>query len=180
MTTRRRRRAPSGGFRTFPKRSTLWLPFDVSAELATPGTAVETGDLLGNYFAQTGEEVPIGTTLGPVRGQMAIHPTTATAPDRLFQLEAVMQLNREGGRATLPIPGVDIIDAMWYGQMFYTSEAQEVSAGAFRAPTVSAELLTNAMRKVTGNGQTLTITAISEVANDYNFRAIGVVMLKLP
>ena len=111
------------GNRSFPKRSTLWLPFDVSAELATPGTVVETGDMLANYFAQTGEEVPIGTTLGPVRGVMGVHPTTATAPDRLFQLEAVMQLNREGGRATLPVPGVDIIDAMWYGQMFYTSEA---------------------------------------------------------
>ena len=41
-------------------------------------------------------------------------------------------------------------------------------------------MVTKAERKVTGNGQTLTISAVFEVANDYNFRALGVVMLMLP
>ena len=62
MADKRRRT----GNRTFPRRSRLWLLFEVTLALTTAGTVVATADLLGNYFSQTGEEVPIGSTIGPV------------------------------------------------------------------------------------------------------------------
>ena len=167
------------GNRTFPKRATLWLPFDVSLALVTAGTAVESGDLLGNYFSQTGEEVPVGTTLGPVRARWGLSPNVATSNDRNFKVEALMQLNREGGRATLAIPGVDITDGMWYGQFFNTAQKWETTASTFTEGTTSGPLETKAKRKIQGNGQTLTITGVSNSSIDYNLNVIGHVMLML-
>ena len=176
----RRRSAPRGGFKSFPKRATLWLPFDTSVALTTAGTVVASGDLLGQYFGQTGEEVPIGTTIGPVRGTMRQRPTVTGTTDSTFFTEMAMQLLPEGGRATLPSPGTDIIDGMWYGQLMNIAVTQETGSGVFGADGIVAPFVTNAMRKVTGNGQELTVFAVPNTNVDHTVNFLGVLMLKLP
>ncbi len=169
------------GNRTFPKRATLWLPFEATVALTTAGAVVQTPDLLGNYFGQTGEEVPIGTTLGPVRGRWSIRPDVATATDFSAHVEALMQLVPEGGRAVAPIPGVDIVDAMWYGQMFALFNEVETASGVFAVISGNdQEFVTKAMRKVTGNGQELKISAVLNTSVDYDVTWLGHIMLKLP
>ncbi len=168
------------GNRSFPKRATLWLPFDISIAMTVAGTVVESGDMLGNYFAQTGEEVPVGATLGPVRGSYLLFPTTPGSVDRICSVEAVMQLNREGGRAILPVGGVDIVDAMWYGSIFWASQAWEVASGNFQGGGTRGDFSTKAMRKVTGNGQTLTVSANDNTSVDFTMRMIGNTLLRLP
>ncbi len=168
------------GTRTFPKRATLWLPFDTVMTLATAGTPVESGDLLGNYFSQTGEEVPIGTTVGPIRGMMTLRPTVGSVFTTAIGVEAVMQLNKEGGRAVVAIPGVDILDGMWYGQMTMTNQPSEVASGIFNQHPVERVFETNAMRKITGNGQVLIVTGVSDSNTDYTYRVFGNLLLKLP
>ena len=148
--------------------------------LVTAGTVVATSDLLGNYFSQTGEEVPIGTTIGPVRGLMTLAPTTSTTVNLDWRAELAMQLLPEGGRATLPSPGVDIIDAMWYGQAWANGILTEKSAGVFVGQSQGFDFQTKAMRKVTGNGQELTIFGVSSAVEDYDLTWIGVLMLMLP
>ena len=44
---------------------------------------------------------------------MTLAATDTLTADPKFRVELVMQLLPEGGRATLPNPGTDIIDAMW-------------------------------------------------------------------
>ncbi len=168
------------GNRTFPRRSRLFLPFDTTIALITAGATVESGDMLGNYFGQTGEEVPVGTTLGPIRGVWAARPTVNTAFNENIAFEAVVQLNREGGRATLPVPGVDIIDAMWYGSLIVTEPGLEFGSGTFQQMPTVLPFETKAMRKVSGNGQTLTMTAVADQNTDYTLRLLGTVMLMLP
>ena len=180
MTTKRTRRRPAGGFRTFPKRSTLWLPFEGTISMVTAGTVVASGDLLGNYFGQTGEEMPVGATLGPIRGRWRAVPTVNTSTDDSAHVEALMQLVPEGGRATLPVPGVDIVDAMWYGQLQFLAPEWEASSGVFQGPGVDAEFLTNAMRKVTGNGQELKVYAVSSTNVDITVKILGMILVKLP
>ena len=173
----RRRRT---GNRSFPKRSTLWLPFEVFATNATAGTVVATGDMLANYFGQTGEEVPIGTTIGPIRWAAGMSPLVVTTIDLNYRLEMAMQLVPEGGRATLPSPGTDIMDGMWYGQLLYDKQLIESASGVFNAPTQVKEFETHAMRKVQGNGQELKIYMVANSNVDYVTTHIGVLMLKLP
>ncbi len=168
------------GNRVFPKRSTLWVLFEVSLAMTTAGTVVASADLLGNYFGQTGEEVPIGSTIGPVRGTLSLASTAGNTADADYRLEMAMQMTREGGRATLPSPGTDIMDAMWYGQFSAPPIQQEISSGVFSTPASKQELLTNAMRKITGNGQQLQIFAVPSGNTDFTLTAIGVLMLKLP
>jgi len=169
------------GNRTFPKRATLWLPFDISMAFTTAGGRIESGDMLGNYFGQTGEEVPIGTTIGPVRGKMSLTPNVITASNITTKMEAVMQLNKEGGRLVAATPGVDIMDGMWYGQMYVPFAEHEISAGTFGADGVgNLDFSTKAKRKITGNGQVLVVTGVLNVNDDYNWNAIGVIMLMLP
>lgn len=168
------------GNRTFPKRATLWVPFDVTASLVTAGTKVVSNDILGNYFGQTGEEVPVGTALGPVRGIWSLAPTVATTTEQNYRVEAVLQLVMEGGRAVEVTPGVDISYSPWYGQFTYTGQLIEDASGTFAAPAVEKELVTKAMRKITGNGQEYQFTAVGSGNTDFTVRWIGVVMLKLP
>ncbi len=169
------------GTKVFPKRASLWIPFDVTNTMTTAGGAVASNDLLANYFSQTGAEVPIGATVGPVRWTAGMHANSATASiDRTYSVEMLMQLEKEGGRVTLPVPGVDIVDAPWYGQMFYTGYLIEQAAGVFQSYGIEKEFVTNAMRKITGNGQILRIFATANSNTDMNVRHIGHVFLKLP
>ena len=168
------------GSKTFPRRARLWIPFDVTNSLDTAGTVVASVDLLANYFAQTGEEVPIGSTVGPVRWTMNARPTVDTTISSAWKAELLMQLEKEGGRATLPVLGVDIVDAPWYGQVFYTGQLAESSSGVFTAPSVSQKEHTSAMRKITGNGQILRIFGVSNSNVDFEVNHIGHVMLMLP
>jgi len=91
-----------------------------------------------------------------------------------------MQLVPEGGRATLPSPGTDIFDSMWYGQMFYDRVAQEVATDTFSGPQVYQVFNTKAKRKLQGNAQELKIYAVPSDNVDYTITNIGVVMLMLP
>ena len=168
------------GNRTFPKRSTLWLPFDSSLTLVSAGSVVQSGDLLGGYFGQTGEEVPIGATIGPIRGTPGLRPDVATSFDVAYSIEGVLQLVPEGGRAQLPLPGVDIIDSMWYASLLWDGNMSEVSAGVFQGGWAVGTLETKAMRKVSGNGQELKYTFVGNGNVDYHVRVFGNLMLKLP
>jgi len=167
-------------FRKGPKRGSLWVPFDVQCLLTTGGTRVQSGDILQAYFTQTGEEVPIGSTIGPVRGKARMLPSSPTAIDRAFVARCALQLNREGGRATLPSPEDDIMDGMWYGDIFYTNVLTEVSAGIFQGATVVEPFETKAKRKITGNGQTLTVTADPSSSIDFQLDFVGHMFLMLP
>ena len=168
------------GNRRFPKRSTLWIPFEVTLALTTAGTVVNSGDLLANYFGQTGEEVPIGSTVGPVRWLETVTLTTLSSNDPAWRAEEVMQLNKEGGRATIPSPGVDILDALWYGQIWNGAQLLEAAAGVFQSGATAVYRMTKAKRKITGNGQVLIISAIPSSNSDMTMTHIGVVMLMLP
>ena len=177
----RSRRAPRGGFKTFPKRASLWIPFEVTQALTSAGIVVASGDLLANYFGQTGEEVPIGSTIGPVIWTIGMRPTVDSVIDTSYRVEMAMQLEKEGGRATLPSPGTDIIDAPWKGQMFYTGQLiEDASTPTFAAPTVQQKERTNAMRKITGNGQILRFFSVPSANTDFTLTHIGNVFLKLP
>ena len=169
------------GNRKFPKRSTLWVPFETTIELTTAGTVVQAATgLLGNYFAQTGEEVPIGSTVGPIRGIWTLSPLVGGTIDRAYRVEALLQLLPEGGRATLAVPGVDIVDAMWYGQFAFTGQNLEASSGVFVAPTAVKDFVTKAKRKVTGNGQELRVVAVGSSNTDYTLVFLGHIMVMLP
>jgi len=167
-------------FKTFPKRATLWLPFDANLQLVTAGTVVVSANLLGNYFTQTGEQVPIGTTLGPIRGEVVLTPVIATVFSTDWTVEALVQLLPEGGRAVSPIPGVDIVDAMWYGQMAANALVTETAAGVFSQLATTRPFESKAMRKVTGNAQQLLLFGASNDNTDYQYRVFGHIMLKLP
>ncbi len=156
------------------------MPYDILMLFDTAGTVVQSADFLANYFSQTGEEVPIGTTIGPVRGEMMLFPTVETAIDRKVSIEQVLQLVPEGGRATLPSAGIEIVDGMWYGPMFWGGQNQEAATGVFAAAARIKPFETRAMRKVTGNGQELRVYGVSNSNADYSLRFIGVLMLKLP
>jgi len=168
------------GNKTFPRRSRLWVPFEVTNTLITAGTVTASGDLLANYFGQTGEEVPVGSTIGPVRWMSQLNPAVGTATTESYRLEMGMQLVPEGGRATLPSPGTDIFDSMWYGQFSYDKTQVEIAAGSFSGQSRHEYFNTMAKRKVTGNGQELKIYAVANSNTDYNLVSIGVLMLMLP
>jgi len=168
------------GNRTFPKRATLWMPFDSELAMTTAGTPVQTSDLLGNYFAQTGAELPVGSTIGPFRGIYVLRPTVATTANDNFTAECVVQLVREGGRATDPVPGVDIMDGMWYGQIAATARFGETASGVFSQLPTEKVFESKAMRKITGNGQELRATAVANQNTDYSLRFIGVLLIRLP
>jgi len=168
------------GNRTFPKRAMLWIPFDESISLVTAASPVSGSNLLASYFSQTGEEVPIGSTIGPIRGVWQVSPTVDTTFDAFYNVQAVLQLNKEGGRTQTANPDNDILDAMWYGQMVASAPATETAAGVFRQFATEHPFTTKAMRKVTGNGQELIPTAIATGNADYTVRFVGNLMIRLP
>ena len=165
---------------SFPKRSTLWVPFDELLAFTTSGTTVRSGNLLSNYFGQTGEEVPIGSTVGPVRGKMRLAPNVTSVTDSLQGIEMALQVVPEGGRTQAPVPGTDIMDAMWYGQLFASAVSQETASGVFGGPGLLMDFNTKAKRKITGNGQELILSGQVLTNADYNLRVFGVLMIMLP
>jgi len=177
MARKARRRT---GNRTFPKRGTLWLPFEATASLTTAGTVVQTADLLTLYFSQTGAEVPVGTTIGPIRGRWAMRPAVSSVGDVALHVEALMQLVREGGRASLAVPGVDITQAMWYGQQFSEKTAVEAASGVFVTATQAMLFQTDAMRKIEGNGQELRVTLVQNSNVDFDYTFLGTIFMRLP
>ena len=92
----------------------------------------------------------------------------------------MLQLNKEGGRAVTAQPGVDILDGMWWGQMHAHNSSRETAASTFAQFPTEEPFVTNAMRKITGNGQVLIMTAVGDQATDYTVRLFGVIMLRLP
>ena len=174
------RRRSRTGTRTFPRRTTLWVPFNEQITVVTAGTPVRTSTLLGVYFNQTGEELPIGSTVGPVRGLWTAAPSVGTAADVNQIFTAVMQVVKEGGRATAPAPTADILDAMWYGQLAATELQREIAAGTFTTAAVATPLATKAKRKITGNGDELIITAVPGTSTDFILTFFGNVMIMLP
>ena len=169
------------GNRSFPKRSKLWIPFDKTIGLETANAAVSTANLLEGYFSQTGEEVPIGSTIGPIRGLWSLGPNVLTVIGNIGIMAAI-QLVPEGGRAVLPRPDVDIMDGMWYGQLNANMALSEIAAGTFSAQpmTVNEKFETQAKRKTSGNGQELLLTAVSDTTIDYNVYVFGMIMITLP
>ncbi len=173
-------RRKRSGNKNFPKRSSLWLPFSEQIALTTANSPVKSSTLLDEYFNQTGAELPVGATLGPIRGIVVITPNVSTVFNSNQSFMAVLQLVPEGGRTQTPNPTGDIMDAMWYGQFAATTPAGESAAGVFiQMPTV-VPFETRAMRKITGNGQDLIVTAESFNNADYNLQFLGNVFIKLP
>ena len=168
------------GTREFPKRSILWLPFDEIVSLVSADSPTRSTDLLTNYFAQTGAELPVGATIGLIRGIVSLTPAVVTVFQQNHGVQSVLQLVPEGGRTQIADPDDDILDAMWYGQMMATNAPTETASGVFHQFPTVAPFVTKAMRKITGNGQQLIASCVQTTNADYDMRFVGNVMVRLP
>jgi len=156
MTNRNNKRSPG------PKRATIWLPFHQAAIALAASGSVATGDLLARYQTEIGREVPVGTTLGPIRGNISVLTTGAAVHSHLF---AAIQLITEGGSTVLPSLELEPIDAMWYGVLDGRNQTVESAAGVFTEIPDTFPIQTKAMRKVREVGQQLHLV-FNEVSGD--------------
>ncbi len=152
MTQRRRR--------TVPKRSFIWLPH--YTESFVLGAAGASGvNITSRYFLEVGREIPVGTTLGPIRGTIRIRGDTVGLSPDIF---SIIRLNREED-TTSPILDLESSDAMWYGQFLSNNIVQETAAGVFAVQAETYTVETHAMRKVTAVGDELRMS-FDEVSGD--------------
>ncbi len=173
MTNRNRQRQRQG-----PRRANLWLPFEISGQEVTSNGTVSLLTLLANYLTGHGAEVPIGTTLGPIRGSLHVHAEAAG----LFPVfMAAIYLAPEGGLTSPPTLDTEQVDAMWYTTHTLNGMVSETAAGVFGSVATSLPIQTKAMRRITEIGQAL-VFQIDEVAGqgDVLFDIHGHIFMKLP
>ncbi len=172
MTNRNRRRVPG-----FQKRANLWLPFKAALTVAT-GSTNNVGTLLGRYLTEHGAEVPVGTTIGPIRGNYHVHAQTAGEQPVVF---AAIYLSPEGGLASVPVLEDEQIDAMWYDARGLLGKVSEVSSGVFASDGEVYPLMTKAMRKITEIGQELRFQADEVISGGgVLIDVTGHIFMKLP
>ena len=178
MTNRSRRTFRRSGAR----RSTLWLPFDDTIALATSGAAVQSADLLANYFTDMGEEVPIGTTITWTRMVISYGPTTpqdlvASRPT----LQGFLALVPEGGYAQIPDPGAEIVNGFMYFNMDYKYESYRIAAAdTFITSPTQKSFESEGQRKTQSAGQQVAGVFVQDSSTDFNVRIHGNILLKLP
>ncbi len=172
--TQRRSRRPARAV----KRGNLWLPFSGIGLEVTTGSVTRTDTMLARYLAEHGAEVPVGTTLGPIRGNLHIHAQTAGEFPVIF---AAIYLTPEEGIGANPDLENEQIDAMWYTTMSLNGAVAETAAGVFASVAMEVPIQTKAMRKIRSIGQNLSFQ-IDEIGSggDVLFDFTGHIFMKLP
>ncbi len=170
MTNRNRRQTATR--RSVAKRGNLWLPFDVSTTL-NGGSSISLTSLLDRYLADHGAELPVGSTLGPIRGMLSFKAATDT--EVIVRVFAAIYLTPEGGLTAPPLLESEQVDAMWY------TVAPWVSLLGNGPPSIMVPIQTRAMRKITDVGQELHLQ-LDEVAGATNVEVAGGghIFIKLP
>jgi len=154
------------------KRGNLWLPFEATLAV-TAGSAAIDRTLLGRYLLEHGAEIPVGTTIGPIRGNVMIKSgTDTTLTTKAF---CALFLVPEGGLTSQPALEDEQVDAMWYGDYVYWSNN---TTGPFG---IVAPIMTKAMRKITEIGEELQFQA-DEIAGTtaLEVEIAGHIFMKLP
>ncbi len=164
--------------RGVPKRATLWLPFSANIALQDSGVQLQSADLLTNFFTDTGQEIPVGTTIGPIRGRVLISSQVPGASQQTIQC-AIAKVP-ESSWSGVPDPGNEIMDGMWYGAYYTSAWASEFAAGTFKAVSQDYLLETSAKRKITATGQELRLVAVANSGDNTDVDVAGFVLLMLP
>ncbi len=163
---------------TFRKRQNMWIPFYVEELTLSASGSVSSGDMLARYNSEVGREVPIGSTIGPIIGNVTV---LGDAVNFNWDIFAGIQLIDEGqnaGTVTLELePG----DFIWYGTLMGNNIVNETAAGTFTPQSQTFPILTRAMRKTKTIGEELVIT-FDEVSADVgvSLRVALHTFLKLP
>ncbi len=154
MTTRRRR---SG-----PRRQNMWLPFYFEGLTVSAGGTISTGNLLARYQTEVGREVPIGTTIGPIIGNLSVlGDTVGLAPDLFGGIELI----REGQSVTVVDLELEPADLIWMGTHMGLSTVMETAAGVFAVEREPWHVETHAMRKTRSVGDEMFLK-VDEVSGD--------------
>jgi len=160
------------------KRANLWLPFAVLQQETTTGSTLAVDTMLDRYLADHGAELPVGSTIGPIRGNFHYHAEAAGFMPVVF---VAVYLTPEGGIATDPVLEDEQVDAMWYATASYNGIVSETAAGTFSSIGENLPLHTKAMRKITSIGQQLTVQ-VDEVQSggDVIWDLTGHIFIRLP
>jgi len=158
MTQRRFRRNAN-------KRSTMWLPFYQEGLGLSAGGVGISSDLLSRYQTEVGREVPIGTTIGPIIGNVSLLGDTVGATFACF---AAIQLVHEGETASETALELEPGDFPWYGTFLSQNPVEETAAGVFQVKPETFHVMTRAMRKTRAVGDQLHII-FNEVSSDAGF-----------
>ena len=129
--------------------------------------------LLDRYLAEHGAELPVGSTIGPIRGNISFMSLVDTEVDLL--LIGALYLQPEGGLTAPPALDGEQVDAMWYVDVVYTTLLGN------GIPSREYVISTKAMRKITEIGQELAIQ-VDEVKGESgaDVQLAGHIFIKLP
>ncbi len=168
MTQRNRQRSN----RTMPKRGNLWLPFSATMTCAS-GSTISVATLLDRYLADRGAELAVGSTIGPIRGQVSVLADTDTKLNT--QLFAAIFLAPEGGVGTSVGLELEQMDAMWYLAAAFTHTDGD-GPNSLEYP-----IQTKAMRKIRSIGEQLHFQ-VDEIKSttDLTVTIGGHIFIKLP
>jgi len=147
--------------------------------MVTSGLEVQSVDLLAAFFADTGQEIPVGSTIAAVRGRATLFPTGADTGARGDVCMAFMSKVPESSWSGIPDPESEIVDGMWYGQFIYGGRL-ESAAGVFAAGSVEQKMETAAKRKITATGDELRLVGVMNTGTDYTLQVAGNVLIMLP
>ena len=166
MTNRNRTRQ-----REMRRRGNLWLPFSATLSL-TASSSTQT-DLLARYLLEHGAELPVGSTLGPIRGLISVENVTDT--EVTSSIFGAIFLNAEGGLSSAPSLELEQVDAMWYQVMAMRSLLGD------GPPSKEYVINTKAMRKITEIGQELTLQVDEILGETAAILTVGGhIFIKLP
>ncbi len=175
--TRRRR---SRGFAK-SNRQFLWVPFRTIATALTvaAGQTTLSVDLLGLYFTDTGREIPVGTTITRIRGNLLLTQVDADFQDVVVTVGLHVA---EESSDYVEILTTEITDPIWRMDYVGIFRATEVSAGAFNVEGKTFPIDTKSKRKL-HNAERLQLVGdlVSSTANaDLNVSSTGVILLQMP
>ena len=173
----RRRRGRSTGI---PKRATLWVPFKDDLVMTVSGTVVQSVDLFANFFTDTGQEIPVGTTITTIRGKALLRGAAAGIGVKGDVVMAALAKVPESSWQSLPDPESEIMDGMWYGQFIYPGNLESATDVFGSSAEVAEVIETKAQRKITATGQELRMVAVADSGVDYTLEIVGNILLKLP
>jgi len=171
----RRRRFRNTGI---PKRSRLFVPFRGDVALVDSGVAVQSADLLLNFFTDTGQEIPVGATIAGFRGTVGIFNQVVGSIQTSVQ--CFMAKVPESSWSGIPDPGDEIVDAFWYGQYFTLGEVAETAAGTFAVVGQQYDVASEGKRKITATGDEVRFVAVLDSGNDVDVKIAGTFLLMLP
>jgi len=182
MVSRNRTRRKSRNFAVVggKRREVLWVPWASATVASTFGTkTVIEADLLGNYFADTGREVPKGATAVRMRGTYSLQQVGAA----LQQVQIALAVNVVSESDVFAESIIsEIISPIWRDDRNFSFRSLETSAGGFSVETKEFPMESRAKR-ILGNADKLELvshTILSTGSADVNVTASGAVLLMLP